>query len=56
MSKIIEIFFFIKKYKFRRMIFVVVIFNNFDLFTKGQIILKCPFGVVKSPKKPTKFL
>ena len=22
---------------------------------KGQLILKCPFGVFKSPKKPTKF-
>ena len=23
--------------------------------TKGQLISKCPFGVFKSPKKPTKF-
>ena len=23
---------------------------------KGQLITKCPFGVFKSPKKPTKFL
>ena len=23
---------------------------------KGQLISKCPFGVFKSPKKPTKFL
>ena len=23
---------------------------------KGQLILKCPFGVFKSTKKPTKFL
>ena len=23
---------------------------------KGQLILKCPFGVFKSPKKTTKFL
>ena len=22
---------------------------------KGQLILKCPFGVFKSPKKPTNF-
>ena len=22
---------------------------------KGQLISKCPFGVFKSPKKPTKF-
>ena len=22
---------------------------------KGQLILKCPFGVLKSPKKPTNF-
>ena len=25
------------------------------LFFKGQLILKCPFGVFKSSKKPTKF-
>ena len=24
--------------------------------TKGQLISKCPFGVFKSPQKPTKFL
>ena len=24
--------------------------------TKGQLILKCPFGVFKSSKKPTKFV
>ena len=24
--------------------------------TKGQLISKCPFGVFKSPKKPTKLL
>ena len=24
--------------------------------TKGQLISKCPFGVFKSTKKPTKFL
>ena len=24
-------------------------------YTKGQLISKCPFGVFKSPKKPTKF-
>ena len=24
--------------------------------TKGQLISKCPFGVFKSPPKPTKFL
>ena len=24
--------------------------------TKGQLFLKCPFGVTKSTKKPTKFL
>ena len=24
--------------------------------SKGQLISKCPFGVFKSPKKPTKFL
>ena len=23
--------------------------------SKGQLILKCPYGVFKSPKKPTKF-
>jgi hypothetical protein len=23
---------------------------------KGQLISKCPFGVFKSPKKPTKYL
>ena len=23
--------------------------------TKGQLISKCPVGVIKSPKKPTKF-
>ena len=29
----------------------------FDLiFDKGQLISKCPFGVFKSTKKPTKFL
>ena len=28
-----------------------ITFNN---ETKGQLILKCPFGVFKSPKKPTK--
>ena len=26
------------------------------LIIKGQLISKCPFGVFKSPKKPTKFL
>ena len=25
-----------------------------DLYTKGQLISKCPYGVFKSPKKPTK--
>ena len=25
------------------------------LIDKGQLISKCPFGVFKSPKKPTKF-
>ena len=30
---------------------MVLIFKS---FTKGQLILKCPFGVFKSPKKPTK--
>ena len=25
------------------------------LFAKGQLILKCPFGVIKSSKKPTNF-
>ena len=27
---------------------------NHDVIHKGQLILKCPFGVFKSPKKPTK--
>ena len=27
----------------------------FSIVVKGQLILKCPFGVFKSPKKPTKF-
>ena len=26
-----------------------------DVVTKGQLISNCPFGVFKSPKKPTKF-
>ena len=26
-----------------------------DVLVKGQLISKCPFDVLKSPKKPTKF-
>ena len=32
--------------------------SNIDMYlvcTKGQLILKCPFGVFKSSKKPTNF-
>ena len=29
--------------------------NRLDMSSKGQLISKCPFGVIKSPKKPTKF-
>ena len=29
---------------------------NILVIPKGQLILKCSFGVFKSPKKPTKFL
>jgi hypothetical protein len=31
----------------------VLLFSTED--SKGQLILKCPFGVFKSSKKPTKF-
>ena len=34
------------------------IISGFPYFlcnTKGQLISKCPFGVIKSPKKPTIF-
>ena len=30
--------------------------GKFNTTPKGQLISKCPFGVTKSTKKPTKFL
>ena len=29
--------------------------GKLSLRAKGQVILKCPFGVFKSPKKPSNF-
>ena len=30
--------------------------GKFDIRSKGQLMSKCPFGVIVSTKKPTKFL
>ena len=30
-------------------------FTMARVYLKGRLISKCPFGVLKSPKKPTKF-
>ena len=40
-----------KKKKAKRL----VLSDDEDDDSKGQLILKCPFGVFKSSKKPTKF-
>jgi hypothetical protein len=36
--------------------FVLEIFMSDEVHTKGPLISKCPFGVFKLTKKPTKFL
>ena len=45
--------FFVRNRIFFYSVWNQVFLTQFD--TKGRLILKCPFGVFKSPKKPTKF-